>query len=1742
MNSSEILDIQILKFVNPHIFFVTTDLDKQHRASQLKHISDRIKSSNLVPNADASTLPADQIIAVQHEGKFLRATVLEKINLNDSGGKLFNCWLVDKALTIKTDQIFEISKELQNIAPGCKQASLNNICYLHEKLELGVMGTKKLIPSILPSAGTIQCALDLLSNSEKMQIKVAEKFGNTLIGELIIYKEGKTLFLTQELLKRELIAINEVMFTGLKCSTREFLMSHIGSIYRNVETSSVSNKNSKNNDSLSKVIYSIQDDIEEIDVLTTPPLENGRRRKNKLVTPKPESDKENGIFPPDTKMKPTPQRHAKLRMLLKKRQQEIESNKEKYEPKDSVECQKTSMRMSESSEGDLVISGSSSSLLENVSNDDSIIEIQGNKFNKSKEQSSESDVSFQSMICQRKSLLKGKFFPAGMERNFCHAKSSISTSGSSQKSQRKKIAALHNKNPEVQKSEAEEDSPAIIQDPNVPDTDQESNQEVKSDVIPEESSESETVPKKVFTKQDFCQLVQGCTCVTCRITLEDDDWDSPIQFESEKKDDNAKVPGIIIKAPRLLKVNSEKKPSKQSEILSVNYGEMSSMDKNLTSKVLVHGESIPTAIKRVAQVMLHKNIHANLSRMNYIESKRIQYYAFPAITRNQNVFMVNEKNSGKTMAYLPIVLSFILEKEERYNQLFKMGGGPIVVVLCSNSNKCEEVYDLANMVLSRQNKKCHLVTYPRYGNISNVDILITMPTVLQTLISSRATNFKRLCHLVLEDADVLLKQNNELILKFLNYADSVLGNRNCPKAVQLIACAQHWTPQLENLLTILDKIPTVCIGNHLESALYGKMKFSLKFLNSRCKEEYLLGILQDKFKFMKSIVICNENEIEGVQNGLMLNGIDYVSFLNVTQQEDIYYNEQVWNNAHPGKYSVLICTDEIYNTMSLTSAHLLVHFSLPYSWAQFIRRFSCFLENIHSPLTDSAQKKIQISSHVLIDEKCEERMSRFSNFIKIAGLEKDVPDNVKTFFKQIKIRDEKTRIMKKTDLCHTLRVFGQCAELNCKKRHFADKTLDQSDLVPKNGSIHFKILKMLDSGSCSVKILEAFDLNGNSVQKYHDRNSEIAAILSKKCNYRSVSKPTVTHQYLIKHNGEFYRSKLVENDGFPLLFCIDKGIYLKGSLDSLFKMPEELKKIPPQCFEIHFANLIPPFEDATFSRLAGIKAQFLKDSNCPDSVMIGTIVLQLGNVLWLDDVYEIREMHDKTFPTMGFQLSRELVKEGLAVKSPKPLKNLYKLCKECGIDLPEYKVSKRVVRNVMEEKQAIPNWAFLNIEELHEVTFTFAESPENFYVRQNKFTRQLEDLEHLIQQEIRKPFYPTLKEVKVGQCCLYQDEVSKEYGRGLVLEIENNEAKIMSVDYGDICWDQTANLKHISNEVILKLPFQAVRCSLIGVKSIDEEWSFEAVDLLYKMAYEDDLCTKLRLLYVKVNSKQDNPQVRGQFCYSVTVKEGLNRRVLINKLLLDCGFAMRTDEEIMDFDLPEVQEEVDDDIIEEDQPEFMEEVEQVDEEFPSAPNPDILQFDIDGFDCVIFDPSQFLIDTKAAKSTKDNRTETEAPRDLPAIKAAPEVNYLTPAVVWSQTGEYLKLNIQVSEVNHPEMTVKKSRLFCFSASKGEKEYALKLLLYSSVESTCQHTILGSQIRVTLKKRTEGEWPRLLRTSEKMRKITYDTGAIKVDEGKPRKFLDLGLSDSSSAGDDEYYYDVSELDSEYDFDIPNDEEY
>lgn len=52
-------------------------------------------------------------------------------------------------------------------------------------------------------------------------------------------------------------------------------------------------------------------------------------------------------------------------------------------------------------------------------------------------------------------------------------------------------------------------------------------------------------------------------------------------------------------------------------------------------------------------------------------------------------------------------------------------------------------------------------------------------------------------------------------------------------------------------------------------------------------------------------------------------------------------------------------------------------------------------------------------------------------------------------------------------------------------------------------------------------------------------------------------------------------------------------------------------------------------------------------------------------------------------------------------------------------------------------------------------------------------------------------------------------------------------------------------------------------------------------------------------------------------------------------------------------------------------------------------------------------------------------------RELPAIQAAPPVDYCTPEVYWSQTDKYIKMDIKLHDVDRYTLNLTKGTIFHF---------------------------------------------------------------------------------------------------------------
>ena len=185
---------------------------------------------------------------------------------------------------------------------------------------------------------------------------------------------------------------------------------------------------------------------------------------------------------------------------------------------------------------------------------------------------------------------------------------------------------------------------------------------------------------------------------------------------------------------------------------------------------------------------------------------------------------------------------------------------------------------------------------------------------------------------------------------------------------------------------------------------------------------------------------------------------------------------------------------------------------------------------------------------------------------------------------------------------------------------------------------------------------------------------------------------------------------------------------------------------------------------------------------------------------------------------------------------------------------------------------------------------------------------RLVNLEKDIQRSVETEFPDKTLKVEIGKYYLAPDPRGKAYSRVKVLNAENDKVLVFYVDYGDEAIVDVSSIKILPTGFLTKLPFQAIQCRLYGLRPSFGEWDEETTDVLYKYMLEPE-SDVFRSLYVSDESKDDSDMIRTKVKYSVLLKDGYSdKNVLINQLLLDCGYAISIFDKIYDFEIPKPQE------------------------------------------------------------------------------------------------------------------------------------------------------------------------------------------------------------------------------------------
>ncbi|XP_054838835.1 tudor domain-containing protein 1 [Eublepharis macularius] len=385
-----------------------------------------------------------------------------------------------------------------------------------------------------------------------------------------------------------------------------------------------------------------------------------------------------------------------------------------------------------------------------------------------------------------------------------------------------------------------------------------------------------------------------------------------------------------------------------------------------------------------------------------------------------------------------------------------------------------------------------------------------------------------------------------------------------------------------------------------------------------------------------------------------------------------------------------------------------------------------------------------------------------------------------------------------------------------EKSSTQEKTLEGGDLVCSNclipkiislsvGDEFFGMVAHIETpGYFFCQLLE----NGHKLAELQASLSEYGDKISAVPDFCPSVGDTCCAQFT--EDNQWYRASVLSypSEKTVLVGYVDFGNFEVLQLSRLRPITPNLMELPMQAMKCTLAGVKPVSE--TWST----EATSLMKSLIQNKVVTITVIDKNENTLAV-------ELTDTSVTSM-INVCNSLLESGCAVKVDATVVTM--LERSTGI-----------LQEVNDQKLDKVDWAWVTLtpKQVVNVTVCMLYSPREFYcqILNDNDLKALEELNTALAKHCQKTAPAVSKLAKGEPCCAHFSGDGRWY-RALVEEPTSDEAfKVQFVDYGNNEVVTLDKLRQISS-AFLKLPFQAIRCWLSGVRPINKEWTTETVAAL----------------------------------------------------------------------------------------------------------------------------------------------------------------------------------------------------------------------------------------------------------------------------------------------------------------------
>ncbi|NXO54510.1 DDX17 helicase, partial [Aramus guarauna] len=666
---------------------------------------------------------------------------------------------------------------------------------------------------------------------------------------------------------------------------------------------------------------------------------------------------------------------------------------------------------------------------------------------------------------------------------------------------------------------------------------------------------------------------------------------------------------------------------------------------------------------------LSEPLKKELTRKKFLGPNFTESYCWPPVARGCDVVAISYQGNDPFL-YIPPVLT-VLQLESCYKALRNRNG--VSLILCPGWKKAQLVFELLQtyqrcsrhlhpmLIILGQNKE-----EARSVKIQGSEVIVTTPYSLLRLFEHNSLLFCGLCHLVLDEIEVLFSDATEQVFTILEcYKKAIITEERDYSLHQIIAVGIQWNKHIAHLIKEFMNDPYIVITAMEEASIYGNVQQVVRPCTSSERTAVLLKILDFMHNDLQKVLVFTNsvNEAEMVHKALKSNSIISLKMHKESEFDSKYILEQWTKKYSSGTHVVLVLTDDCMQRLGITDATCVIHFSFP-SPRVFGQRLHSMSDNFCNVIKDSSvdQEYTKARSVFLLTENSACHALGILRYLQHA--EAEIPPELYDYSAKTLEAEEDKKFSR--PLCAYLKTFGICKNRTvCPDRHQVNLQIDVPQNIPD---------QIIQTPGCvtilPLHIVNATNYFGRIVDKQKDQYTilaeEINEYFKNPCNKHSVKNVEKLMFYALCEKTLFHRVQVVEispKEEENLFFnvkikYIDEGRTSQVQSYQLLHLPARFQCLPPQAVEFVVCRVKPIDNEIEWNP----KVTRYINHRIKGKLHEAKIVHTLGNTAWVDSVVPVTRLSDFKMSVNEYNIRSQILSTGLGTDNPEHITQLQTLC------------------------------------------------------------------------------------------------------------------------------------------------------------------------------------------------------------------------------------------------------------------------------------------------------------------------------------------------------------------------------------------------------------------------------------------------------------------------------------------------